>query len=155
MAREYPVDVGEVSTSVKGVKLFNLSDIQDLRGNLTVGEFDKQIPFVPRRYFAVYGVPTAETRGEHAHINCHQFLISLSGSINIIADDGNNREEFVLARNNLGLYLPPMTWGIQYRYTRDAILLVFASHFYDPEDYIRDYEEFIGKTGGAHDSGNQ
>ena len=82
-------------SSVKGVEMFSFADIQDLRGNLTVGEFEKQIPFAPKRYFLVYGVPTEETRGEHAHVACHQFLIAVHGSVNVIADDGSNREEFV------------------------------------------------------------
>lgn len=60
----------------------------------------------------------------------------------IIADDGMNREEFQLASPNQGLYLPPMTWGVQYQYSNDAVLLVFASEYYDPDDYIRDYQEF-------------
>lgn len=128
---------------VKGVELFSFADIKDLRGNLTVGEFDKHIPFAPKRYFLVYGVPTEETRGEHAHIACHQFLIAVHGSVNVIADDGTSREEFVLDSNSRGLYLPPMTWGIQYRYSADAVLLVFASDFYDPADYIRDYSDFL------------
>lgn len=130
-------------SSVKGVELFHFADIKDLRGNLTVGEFEKQIPFLPKRYFLVYGVPTAETRGEHAHIACHQFLIAVHGSVSVIADDGTQREEFVLDSNSRGLYLPPMTWGIQYRYSPDAVLLVFASDFYDPADYIRDYSDFL------------
>lgn len=61
----------------------------------------------------------------------------------MIADDGTSREEFVLDSNSRGLYLPPMTWGIQYRYSADAVLLVFASDFYDPADYIRDYSDFL------------
>lgn len=130
-------------SSVKGVELVHFADIKDLRGNLTVGEFERQIPFSPKRYFLVYGVPTAETRGEHAHIACHQFLISVHGSVSVIADDGAEREEFVLDSNSRGLYLPPMTWGIQYRYSPDAVLLVFASHYYDPADYIRDYSDFL------------
>ena len=150
--------VGSVSTSVRGVQLFKFSNIADMRGNLTVGEFERQIPFSPMRDFVVHGVPTAETRGEHAHIQCHQFLIALGGSVNVIADDGERREEFVLDRNNLGLYLPPMTWGIQYRYSTDAVLLVFASDFYDPDDYIRDYEGFIEKArsevASAHERGD-
>jgi UDP-2-acetamido-3-amino-2,3-dideoxy-glucuronate N-acetyltransferase len=131
------------SSTVRGVELFQFADVKDLRGNLTVGEFEKQIPFVPKRYFLVYGVPTEETRGEHAHVACHQFLIAVHGSVNVIADDGTNREEFVLSANSRGLYLPPMTWGIQYRYSADAVLLVFASDFYDPADYIRDYSDFL------------
>jgi len=145
-----PVNSREVESAVRGVKIYNFSDIHDMRGNLSVGEFERQIPFQPKRYFVVYGVPTAETRGEHAHVNCHQFLIAVNGSINVIADDGKVREEFVLDRKNVGLYLPPMTWGIQYKYSRDAILLAFASAFYDPGDYIREYDVFIRRANSAY-----
>lgn len=117
--------------------------VPDLRGSLTVGEFAREIPFVPKRYFLVFDVPTAETRGEHAHHRCEQFLVAVRGSVSIVADDGDMREEFILDRPQLGLYLPPMTWAIQYRYTADAILLVFASEYYDPADYVRDYGEFL------------
>jgi len=82
-------------------------------------------------------------RGEHAHHQCHQFLIAARGRISVIADDGSEREEFILDRPNLGLYLPPLVWGIQYKYSPDACLLVFASDHYDSNDYIRDYSEFI------------
>lgn len=133
---------GSVKSKVYGVTLHNLPNIPDMRGSLTVGEFDKQIPFECKRYFVVYDVPTVETRGEHAHIACHQFLIAVKGTVHVVADDGYTREEFVLDRPNLGLYLPPLTWGIQYRYSTDAVLLVFASHYYDNGDYIRDYDEF-------------
>ena len=91
----------------------------------------------------VFDVPSAETRGEHAHRECHQFLICVRGSCAVVADDGVNRQEFVLNRPEHGLYLPPMTWGIQYKYSPDALLLVFASHYYEAADYIRDYEEFL------------
>ncbi len=130
-------------SSVRDVTLHNLPLISDLRGDLSVGEFEKQIPLMTKRYFLVFGVPTAETRGEHAHKACEQFLICIKGSCKVIADDGYNREEFVLDRPNKGLYLPPMTWGIQYQYSQDAILLVFASDYYDANDYIRDYDDFI------------
>lgn len=130
-------------TTVKGVTLHNFSVIPDLRGNLTVGEFGHQIPFEPKRYFIVYGVPSREVRGEHAHRLCHQFLICLRGSCCVVADDGRNRTEVMLDLPNKGLYLPPMTWGIQYQYTSDALLLVFASHHYDANDYIREYELFL------------
>lgn len=135
--------VGTVETSVKGVTLHTFPAVQDIRGNLSVGEFQKEVPFTPLRYFLVYGVPTAETRGEHAHVNCHQFLIAVNGTVHVVADDGESREEIVLDQKNFGLYLPPMTWGIQYRYSSDAVLLVFASHYYDSEDYIRDYSQFL------------
>lgn len=134
---------GVVQTQIKGVSLHTLQVVPDMRGSLTVGEFEREIPFKPSRYFLVYDVPTAETRGAHAHRCCHQFLIVVKGSVRVVADDGERREEFILDRSNMGLYLPPMTWGIQYRYSSDAILLVFASDYYDAADYIRNYSEFI------------
>ncbi len=128
---------------VKDVTLHHFPVIPDLRGQLTVGEFDRQVPFKPLRYFLVYGVPSREIRGEHAHKECHQFLICLRGSCAVVADDGRNKAEVVLDTPDRGLYLPPMTWGIQYKYTPDAMLLVFASHHYDAADYIREYDTFL------------
>jgi serine acetyltransferase/dTDP-4-dehydrorhamnose 3,5-epimerase-like enzyme len=130
------------TTPVKGVAVHHFPVIPDLRGNLSVGEFDRQIPFKPLRYFLVFGVPSRELRGEHAHRQCHQFLICLRGSCAVVADDGVHRVEVALDSPDRGLYLPPMTWGIQYKYSADAMLLVFASDYYDRDDYIRDYAEF-------------
>jgi acetyltransferase-like isoleucine patch superfamily enzyme len=132
----------EQLTNVAGVSLHHLPLISDIRGSLTVGEFDRDIPFQVKRYFMVFDVPSVETRGEHAHFTCHQFLICIKGSCAVVVDDGKNRQEFLLDRPNLGIYLPPMVWGIQYKYSADALLLVFASDYYDKEDYIRDYSEF-------------
>ena len=123
-------------------RLFDLPRVLDSRGNLTVGEFGKTIPFDAKRYLIGFHVPLVEVRGEHAHKECHQFLICARGKISAIADDGFNRQEFVLDRPDLGLYLPPKVWGVQYKYSPDALLLVFASHYYDNADYIRDYSEF-------------
>jgi hypothetical protein len=134
---------GRDPTAVKGVELFRFPVIEDLRGNLTVGEFETQIPFVPLRYFMVFGVPGREVRGEHAHRECHQFLICASGSCTVMADDGAKRVETILDSPGKAIHLPPMTWGVQYKYSADAVLLVFASHHYDSGDYIRDYEEFL------------
>jgi acetyltransferase-like isoleucine patch superfamily enzyme/dTDP-4-dehydrorhamnose 3,5-epimerase-like enzyme len=133
---------GKAETTVSGVTIHTFRAVPDMRGSLSVGEFEREIPFKPLRYFLVFDVPTAETRGEHAHIKCHQFLIAVKGSVRVVADDGRKREEFLLDRNNIGLYLPAMTWGIQYHYSPDAVLLVFASDYYDSSDYIRDYSEF-------------
>jgi len=140
---ELKTSVSIRSSRVRGVQLHIFNAISDMRGNLSVGEFEREVPFIPKRYFLVYDVPTAETRGEHAHLKCHQFLIAVRGTVHVVADDGEKREEFVLDRPNLGLYLPPMTWGIQYRYSVDASLLVFASDYYDPSDYVRDYDAFL------------
>lgn len=140
--RQRTVTRGVVETSVKNVTLHTMDEVADIRGSLSVGEFERCVPFRSERYFIVYDVPTAETRGEHAHRVCHQFLVAVKGSVHVVADDGNTREEFVLDKPNQGIYLPPMTWGIQYRYSRDAVLMVFASHYYDAADYIRNYDEF-------------
>ena len=128
---------------VRGVKLIHLRHVEDMRGDLCATEWQRDLPFVPRRVFLVYNVPNARVRGEHAHKECHQFLVCVKGSLAVVVDDGNNREEYVLEQPWVGLYLPPRVWGIQYKYSGDAILMVYASHEYDPADYIRDYEEFL------------
>ena len=107
------------------------------------GEFEQHIPFAVKRYFMVFDVPNKETRGEHAHRACHQFLICVRGSCAVLADDGINRTEVLLDSTDKGIYLPPMVWGVQYKYSADALLLVFASHHYDAADYIRNYSEFL------------
>lgn len=127
--------------------LVDLPKVIDVRGNLTVGEFDRHIPFLPKRYFMVYQVPLVESRGEHAHRECHQFLVCARGRMTVAGDDGIQRQEFVLDRPDVGFYMPPMTWGTQYSYSPDAVLLVFASHYYDAADYIRDYDEFVTLAG--------
>lgn len=135
------------ATRVKGVTLHRLPRVTDIRGSLTVGEFERSVPFAVRRYFMVFDVPSVETRGEHAHHVCHQFLVCVRGQLAVVADDGTNREEFVLDRPDRGLHLPPRVCGIQYKYSADAVLLVFASHYYDADDYIRDYEQFLDVVG--------
>lgn len=128
---------------VRGVTTHKFPLIPDIRGSLTVGEFDKHIPFLPKRYFMVFDVPSKETRGEHAHRVCHQFLICVRGSCAVLVDDGVNRTEVLLDSPDKGIYLPPMVWGVQYKYSEDSMLLVFASHHYDAADYIRNYSEFL------------
>jgi UDP-2-acetamido-3-amino-2,3-dideoxy-glucuronate N-acetyltransferase len=128
---------------VDGVSVYRMPKVDDLRGTLSVGEFGNSVPFDVKRYFLVFDVPNAEVRGEHAHRECHQFLICLRGSLSIVVDNGTARDEYTLDNPTTGLHIPPMVWGIQYRHTRDAMLLVFASHTYNPDDYIRDYDEFI------------
>lgn len=140
-------------TSVRGVNLHQLPCFRDLRGSLTVADFAADLPFVPRRYFSVFDVPSRETRGEHAHRRCHQFLICVHGSVRVLADDGRRREEFTLDSPELGIHLPPLTWGTQYRYSEDAVLIVFASEPYDADEYIRDYKAFldeVANTVGEH-----
>ena len=120
-----------------------------MRGNLVAGGFESDVPFSVKRCFMIFDVPSENVRGEHAHRTCHQFLVCARGSCRVVVDDGRVREEIALDRSDLGLHIPPMTWGIQYRYSRDALLLVFASHAYDAADYIRDYDAFIAAVAGA------
>jgi UDP-2-acetamido-3-amino-2,3-dideoxy-glucuronate N-acetyltransferase len=131
------------ATAVAGVSLQRMPHYQDLRGSLTVAEFERDLPFMPQRHFVVYDVPSQETRGEHAHRRCHQFLVCVHGSVRVLADDGMRRQEFTLDSPCVGIHLPPMIWGTQYRYSPDAVLLVFASEPYDNDDYIRNYDEFL------------
>lgn len=138
-----PESPGTSSTGVRGVSLHRLPKVLDLRGNLTAGEFGRSVPFEVKRYFMVFGVPNAEVRGEHAHRTCHQFLVCAHGNLTVMADDGTTRGEFVLDDPSVGVHLPPLTWGVQYKYSSDAVLLVLASEYYDADEYIRDYREFI------------
>ncbi len=128
---------------VGNVTLHNFKYIPDMRGDLSVGEFSREIPFDPKRYFLVLNVPSEKTRGEHAHYHCHQFLICVKGKCAVVVDDGKKRKEVELNRPDMGIYLPPLTWGIQYKYSSDAVLLVFASHYYEADDYIRNYDDFL------------
>jgi acetyltransferase-like isoleucine patch superfamily enzyme/dTDP-4-dehydrorhamnose 3,5-epimerase-like enzyme len=133
---------GIAETAVPGVKLYTMPSYVDIRGSLSVGDFDSFLPFAAKRYFLVYGVPTQETRGEHAHKRCHQFLVCVSGSVRVLADDGTRRIDVELNSPSQGIHLPPMIWGTQYKYSKDAVLLVFASEPYDSDEYIRDYASF-------------
>jgi UDP-2-acetamido-3-amino-2,3-dideoxy-glucuronate N-acetyltransferase len=129
---------------VAGVHVQRFKEVVDLRGSLTAAEMpDAAIPFTPRRWFMVYDVPSREIRGEHAHRVCEQFLICVSGRVSVAVDDGHNRGEVVLDRPTMGIYVPSMVWASEYRYEEDAVLLVLASHPYDPDDYIRRYDDFL------------
>jgi hypothetical protein len=127
---------------VRGVEIYQFPWMCDPRGSLTVGEFGEEFPFLPKRYFIVFGVPAGMVRGEHAHKRCHQFLICAQGQCNVQIDDGVTRREVVLTSASTGLYVPPLIWGAQHKFSADGALVVFASDPYDPDDYIRDYTGF-------------
>ncbi len=137
---------GTFPSRVRGVALHRLPLRRDMRGSLTVAEFPGELPFLPKRWFAVFDVPGSEIRGEHAHRSCHLFLVCVRGACSVVVDDAASREEFRLDHPTLGLHLPPMVWGTQYKHTSDAVLLVFASEPYDPDDYIRDYQTFLDEA---------
>ena len=134
---------------VQGVALVALTLATDLRGSLIAGQVGQGLPFEPRRFFTVFDVPTREVRGEHAHRHLHQLLVCLRGECHLHVDDGRIREDILLDTPRLGVHLAPMVWGVQYRFSADAILLVLASAEYDPDDYIRDYDEFCRLVPGS------
>lgn len=128
---------------VHAVTLVTLPIIPDMRGDLSFAEYDQHLPFTPKRYFIVFNVPSREVRGEHAHKELHQFLVCVAGSVSVMVDDGVGRDEYLLDTPGMAIHIPPMVWGVQYKYSKDAVLLVLASDIYTPEDYIRDYDEFL------------
>lgn len=138
---------GAISLNVGNAALHLMRRMDDKRGSLSVAEMASEMPFVPARYFTIYDVPAKELRGEHAHKLCQQFFICVHGSCHVLLDDGINRCEVLLDRPDIGLFVPEMIWGTQYRYSSDAVLLVFASMEYDCFDYLHSYDDFISQIG--------
>lgn len=133
-----------------GAVSYDIPYFEDDRGALNVLEIGKELPFECKRVFYTYTVPGGQVRGEHAHKECEQFLISIRGSVSVLVDDGKgNRDEIILDSPSKGLWLPSGRWGEQYGHSPDCILLVLASAEYDDKDYIRTYDEFLKfKKGG-------
>ena len=127
---------------VGGASLVRMHSIYERRGHLTVGEVGKGLPFAARRFFVISEVPDQDIRGEHAHRALHQLLVCLAGSVVAEVNDGAASRSVKLDVPHVGLHIPPMVWGVQHHYTRDAVLMVLASAEYDPADYIRDFAEF-------------
>lgn len=130
----------DTDLKVKGAKIVSLKSFHESQGDLSFGEVGDHLPFIPQRYFVISHVPSHEIRGQHAHRQQHQFLTCISGSCHVVVDDGFERDEVILASPKVGLHISPMVWGIQYKYSPDAVLLVFASGEYDQSDYLNDYE---------------
>jgi len=141
--QETNLSQGCLLSRVQGVRIFTLPVVDDMRGSLTFAEIGQCLPFEPKRYFLVYNVNSNEIRGEHAHRKLHQFLVCVNGSCAVVVDDGENREEYLLNHPGKGIHISPMVWGIQYKYSADAVLMVLASEKYDASEYIRDYNEFL------------
>ncbi len=139
---------GARELAARGARLVGLAAFSDLRGSLAVAELGKGLPFLPRRIFAVFDVPSREVRGEHAHRTLEQLLVCVHGECSVVVDDGENREEVLLASPGVGVYVPPLIWATQYKFSPDAVLLVLASAEYDPAEYIRDYDEYVAMLRG-------
>lgn len=129
------------------VKIIDLPVIADTRGNLTFVESGGHIPFEIKRVYYLYDVPGGAARGGHAHKNLQQIIIALSGSFDVLLDDGVNKKTYTLNRAFQGLYLSNMIWRELDNFTTGAVCLVLASEHYDETDYYRDYDEFKNSVG--------
>lgn len=135
--------------TLQEVKLIDLPKILDARGNLSFAENFKQIPFEIKRTYWLYDMPGGECRGGHAYRTNAEFIIAMSGSFDVVLDDGKERKVFSLNRSYYGLYVPAGLWREMENFSTNAFALEFGSTHYDEADYIRDYDEFlILKTNG-------
>ena len=123
--------------------VIQLPKISDPRGNLSVIEEFKDIPFKIERTYWIYDVPGGEKRGGHAYKENQEFIVALSGSFDVILDDGKVKKTFSLNRSYNGLYVPKGYWREMNNFSTNSLALVLSSTKYDTEDYIRDYEEFL------------
>ena len=131
-----------MKTTVFDCSILELPRIKNRSGNITVIENNKEIPFDVKRIFYLYDIPGGESRGAHAHKECHQFLVSASGSFEVQLDDGKVKKTVMLNQPYMGLHIPPGIWASEVNFSSGAICLVLASHTYDEKDYIRSYKIF-------------
>lgn len=124
------------------IQIISLPKIEDRRGNLSVIENDT-IPFEIKRVYYLYDVPSGAERGGHAHKNLYQFLVALSGSFDVILNDGNKEKTVTLNKPNVGLLIFPGIWRELQNFSSGSVCLVVASNVYIEEDYIRDFDEFV------------
>jgi len=127
---------------VEGVRLIDFPIVHEPRGNLSFIEGNRHIPFEIRRVYYLYDVPGGATRGGHAHRELEQVIIAVSGSFDVVLDDGQERAKFSLNRSYHGLYVPRMVWRELENFSSGAVSLVLASDIYREEEYIRDFDEF-------------
>ena len=124
-------------------RLIELPKIKDPRGNLTVIESGVQVPFVVQRNYWIYDVPSGMWRDGHAFKEQREFIVALSGSFDVVVNDGKTEQTFHLARPQIGLYVPEMTWRLINNFSTNSVALVLSSTVYDPADYIEDFDVFI------------
>jgi len=128
---------------IDNCSIIELPRITDARGNLSFVEGGQHIPFDIRRVYYLYDVPGGSDRGSHAHKNLKQFIVAMSGSFDVVLNDGVNEKRFHLNRSYYGLYVCPMMWRYLDNFSSGAVCMVLASEYYDESDYIRDYDEFM------------
>ena len=132
-------------------RIIELPKIADPRGNLTFVEGGRHIPFDIQRVYYLYDVPGGSERGGHAHRALSQLIVAMSGSFDIVLDDGINKQRFHLNRSYYGLYVCPMIWRELDNFSSGAVCMVLASNRYDEADYYRDYTEFLNAAGSRRD----
>lgn len=124
-------------------RIISLPKIADPRGNLTFIEGGRHVPFEIKRVYYLYDVPGGADRGGHAHKEMHQLIIAMSGSFDVILDDGQQKQRYHLNRSYYGLYVCPMIWRELDNFSSGSVCLALASNRYDESDYYRDYQEFL------------
>ena len=129
--------------SIESVRIIDLPKVTDNRGNLTFIESTKHIPFDIARVYYLYDVPGGAERGGHAHKDLHQLIIAMSGSFDVVLDDGKEKRRFHLNRSYYGLYVCPMMWRELDNFSSGSVCMVLASNYYDESDYYRDYKDFL------------
>ena len=127
---------------MKVPEIIQLPKFLDARGNLSFIEENNHVPFKIERTYWIYDVPGGEKRGGHAYRENEEFIVALSGSFDVVLDDGCERKTFSLNRSYYGLYVPKMIWREMVNFSTNSLALVLSSTKYDVEDYIRDYEVF-------------
>lgn len=133
-----------MKNSVYDCSIIELPKIQNLAGNITaIGNNEGILPFELKRVFYLYDIPGGESRGAHAHKECHQFLIAASGAFEVFLDDGKVKRQVLLNKPYIGLHIPPGIWASEENFSSGSICLVLASHSYDEEDYLRIYDNFL------------
>lgn len=133
--------------SVFDCEVIELPRIENRAGNITPIHPNVDVPFDISRVFYTYDIPGGESRGGHAHKECHELLVAASGSFEVVLDDGENKRTYVLNRPFYGLHIPPGIWSAEQSFSSGSICLALTSHVYEDEDYIRDYEEFLKYRG--------
>jgi dTDP-4-dehydrorhamnose 3,5-epimerase-like enzyme len=132
---------------IEQCQIIELPKIADPRGNLSFIEGGRHVPFEIKRVYYLYDVPGGETRAGHALRKTQQFIIAASGSFDVVLDDGSERRTIGLNRSWKGVYVPPMLWRELVNFSSAAVCLALVSTYYDPNEYIRDYEEFLRAVG--------
>ena len=133
----------ESRTTVFECNLIHLDQKGDRNGHITAVNNNEQIPFDVKRIFYLYDIPSGESRGAHAHKECHQFLVAASGAFEVLLDDGKTKRLVLLNKPDIGLHIPPGIWSSEINFSSGSICLVLASHEYSEEDYLRDYNQYL------------